>query len=93
MHMNGVIWLLAIVVLIVSIIIQYKALNRIAFSRSLFITGMAFLTSFIVTLTHFSLTAVWVLFIFFQTAGWLFLVLMTYKSWRRLRSARLRSKK
>ena len=89
----NVIWLIAIVLLILSVTIQYKALNRIAFGRSLFISGMAFLTSFVVTFTRFSVAAVWFLFILFQALGWLFMLFMTYKSWTRLRNYRSLTRK
>lgn len=85
---KDVIWIVALVVLLVSIVIQYRALNRIAFSRSLFISGIAFFTAFVIHLfaPPNAGFGAWVLFLLFLAAGWLFLLFMTYQSWRRLRS-------
>lgn len=80
-------WIVAIAVLLISVVIQYRALNRIAFSRSMFITGMAFVCSFVVTLTVPS-AAVWIVFSFFQIVAWGFLLLITLRSLARLRGRR-----
>lgn len=91
--MSTVVWIVAIVAVIVCVVIQRRALNRIAFGRSMFISGMAFLCSFIVAFTVPS-AAVWVVFIFFQLLAWVFLVFMTIRSVRymRERTARLERK-
>lgn len=81
---------MALVALLVSIIIQRRALNRIAFSRSMFITGMVFLCSFLASLTAPNL-AVWTVFVIFQLFGWTFLLFMTVRSLRHMRERRQKS--
>lgn len=79
-------WGIAFIVLVICIMIQRRALNRIAFGRSMFISGMSFLVSFIVVLAPPN-PAVWVLFVFFQLLGWVFLIFMTIRSLRRMRES------
>lgn len=85
MTVGSWLWGVAIVALVICVVIQHSALNRIAFSRSMFITGMAFVCSFVVTLTLPS-AAVWVVFTFFQVVAWGFLLLITLRSIARLRA-------
>ena len=80
---GNVLWFIGFIVLVVCIVIQRRALNKIAFGRSMFITGMSFLCSFIVAITPPS-PEVWVLFAFFQALAWVFLVFMTLRSWRHI---------
>ena len=82
------VWIAAIAVLIACIVIQRRALNAIAFGRSMFISGMAFVCSFVVSLTVPS-AAVWIVFAFFQVLGWSFLLFMTYRSLRHMRERRV----
>ena len=85
---EGVIWrvifLLALLIIIVSVPIQYKALNRIAFGRSMFITFMALLMGMIVAMLP-SVAATIVAMVLFLL-GFGFMVLMDVKSLQRLRA-------
>ena len=80
----ALLWVIGFAILIVSIVVQFKALNRIAFSRSMFLTGMAFLVSFLIAFLVRNAFA-WVLFALFQIVGWGFLLMMSYFSIRHLR--------
>lgn len=82
------VWILGFVILVVSIAIQFRALQRIAFSRSMFLTGMAFLVSFLVAFLVRS-TLAWILFGLFQIIGWGFLFMMTFFSLRHLRRKKM----
>lgn len=79
-----VIFLLALLIIIVSVPIQYKALNRIAFGRSMFITFMALLMGMIVAMLP-SVAATIVAMVLFLL-GFGFMVLMDVKSLQRLRA-------
>lgn len=81
---SDIVWGVALVVLGVCVVIQRKALNRIAFGRSMFISGMSFVVSFVVIIAPPSV-GVWVLFGFFELFGWAFLIFMTVRSIARLR--------
>lgn len=80
-----ILWMIGIVVLITCVIIQRRALNRIAFGRSMFICGMSFLVSFLVIMAPLSIGA-WVLFALFQLFGWVFLLFMTFRCVQRMRA-------
>ncbi|MBX6353556.1 MAG: hypothetical protein IRZ10_09505 [Thermoflavifilum sp.] len=89
MHTWGsVLFVIAVVVAVACVIIQRRALNRIAFGRSMFISWMAILTGLIVgMLPGIAATVVAVILLLL---GYGFMVLMAVKSWQRLRSQRTR---
>ncbi|MCY0902086.1 MAG: hypothetical protein OWU32_07865 [Firmicutes bacterium] len=81
---SDILWGVALVVLVICVVIQRRALNRIAFGRSMFISGMSFVVSFVVMIAPPS-AGVWVLFGLFELFGWTFLIFMTVRSIARLR--------
>ena len=83
------VWIIGLLVLVTSIVIQYKALKSMAFSRSMFLSGMAFFVSFLVAFLIRSSIA-WILFGIFQAIAWGFLFLMTYFSLRKLQEKKRR---
>jgi uncharacterized membrane protein len=85
MHEWGsVLFVIALAVAAVCVWLQYRALNRIAFGRSMFISGMSILTGLMVgLLPTLSATVVAVALL---VLGYGFLVFMAVKSFQRLRS-------
>lgn len=83
------VWIIALAVLVASIVIQYRALKGIAFSRSMFLSGMAYFVSFLVAFLVRG-TIAWILFGVFQAIGWGFLLLITFFSLRKLQEKKRR---
>lgn len=79
-----IIFLLAVVIVVVSVPVQYKALNRIAFGRSMFISFTAILMGLIVAMLP-SVAATIVAMVLFLL-GFGFMALMALKSFQRLRA-------
>lgn len=78
------IFLLAVAIVVVSVPLQYKALNRIAFSRSMFISFMAILMGLIVAMLPSAAATIVSMVLFLLGFG--FMGLMAIKSLQRLRS-------
>lgn len=72
-----------LLVFIVSVIIQYFALNRTAFGRSIFITAAMFAAGSIIWMSPHEVSK-FIAGIFF-VGGWVFLLLMTFQSILRAR--------
>lgn len=72
-----------LLVFIVSLIIQYFALNRIAFGRSMFITISMFFVGFMVWMSPHEVSRY--IADFFFVAAWIFLIFMTVQSLVRVR--------
>lgn len=79
-----IIFLLAVVIVVVSVPVQFKALNRIAFARSMFISFMAIFMGLIVAMLP-SVAATIVAMVLFLL-GFGFMALMAVKSFQRLRT-------
>jgi hypothetical protein len=72
--------------LIICIPIQFRVLNRIAFGRSMFISGMAILTGLFIGL--YPSVAATVVSLFLVLLGMVFMVFMSVKSVQHMRHVR-----
>lgn len=79
-----IIFLLAVVIVVVSVPVQFKALNRIAFARSMFISFMAILMGLIVAMLPSVAATIVAMALFLLGFG--FMALMAVKSFQRLRT-------
>lgn len=75
-------WLIAVVGIVWCIVIQRKALNKIAFGRSMFISGMAVLTGLIVGQLPSLAAGIIAISLFVMGIG--MLVLMAVKSYQHM---------
>ncbi|BCJ87456.1 hypothetical protein [Effusibacillus dendaii] len=85
-------FLIGLLLFIVCMIVQFFALHRTAFGRSLFITAAMFLVGFMVSLSPYTVSQ----FIskFFYILGWGFMLLVTWQSIvRRMRMKKLTDRK
>ncbi|MCL6442911.1 MAG: hypothetical protein K6T83_05550 [Alicyclobacillus sp.] len=81
-----IVWVVALLIIVVCIPIQHRALNKIAFGRSMFISWTAILMGLIVSLFP-SISATVVALVLF-IIGFGFMILMAVKSAQHLRRTR-----
>lgn len=79
----NVVFVVVVVGLIICVPIQFRALNRIAFGRSMFISGMSLLTGLFIGL--FPSIGATIVSLFLIVLGMGFLVLMSVKSVQHMR--------
>jgi len=81
-----IVFFLAVLTIVVTVPIQYKALNRIAFGRSIFISFMSIIMGLIVAMMP-NIPAIILSTVLFLI-GFGMLIFMAVKSLQRMRSAR-----
>jgi len=86
--MRGLVFVLAIVVIVLCVWVQYQALNQIAFGRSMFISGMSLIMGLIVG--QIPSVAASVVSVALLVIGFGMLIFMGIKSAQRLRKVRRR---